>query len=670
MSKRTLHAVLAGINDYLPPVTPLSGCAHDVQVLHDLLEQEDSFDCQITVLTNAQVTKQALVHAWSSALGNAKKGDVVFLYYSGHGTREQADLVFSNIEQDEALECLVCYDSVQYVNDTFAYQMLADKEIHYLISKCIDDVHIITMFDCCHSGGVTRNMLLPGEGDVRTRRYVPTDRMGMKVPQRRWTDFIFAHEIDHGEVQQTGWMSLVPQRPHITMSACQNDESAFEKDGKGIFTNNLLETLARSGSRISYYDLHARVRMLTQNQFRQTPEIYTTRGHENDLLKGWLDRTRVQKGFRCTCTFHPDYGWTIDLGAIHGLSHYSGPVSVFVGKEIYEAGIDHIHGHFSQIQFSRSEARKLDEASAYSGKIDQFTAANTSFYLKPSEEAVEVSSEIEKALRKKEVDTTSSSVIVDVPEQAQYIIIVGEQIRICINDEALRPVTEVTALDPLAVKRLMKAMVHIAQWEYIRSLYNPDYKQAAYPVGMYLYRITPFGTQIEVVFEGDTVYFDYDENALHELTGKMKLKIANDGNVKYYCALLYMSNTFQIYGNMLDGKVVGLNSSESAWVYNGDVIELDLERHVVDFNFEFSIFYLKLLVNPQPFAIDSLEQSPLPTPQQTTGRGIDQEAQRGLKTRKEEAVEVSNWFTRTICFKGRNPHYRIKSEPQEGHGRL
>ena len=137
------------------------------------------------------------------------------------------------------------------------------------------------------------------------------------------------------------------------------------------------------------------------------------------------------------------------------------------------------------------------------------------------------------------------------------------------------------------------------------------------------------------------------------------MSITNNSQTKYYCSILYLSNLFQIYGNILDGKVIGLNAGETAWINNGDTMELELEPHVVEFDYPQSVFYLKLIASTKSFQVETLEQSSLPPPDKRIARGADTKNQRGIKTRREKPEKNVSWFTRTVCFKGRNPHYKI-----------
>jgi hypothetical protein len=67
-------------------------------------------------------------------------------------------------EPDNKLEGIVCYDSI---TEEESGTLLADKELRYLIHQIATkneqgeakagSPHIVTIFDCCHSGENTRN---------------------------------------------------------------------------------------------------------------------------------------------------------------------------------------------------------------------------------------------------------------------------------------------------------------------------------------------------------------------------------------------------------------------------------------------------------------------------------------------------------------------------------
>lgn len=157
---------------------------------------------------------------------------------------------------------------------------------------------------------------------------------------------------------------------------------------------------------------------------------------------------------------------------------------------------------------------------------------------------------------------------------------------------------------------------------------------------------------------GDTIEFDYEINHGDDRSGGLKASVTNRSSTKYYCTILYLSNLFEVAGNILIGKVIGLNPGETAWINNGDIVEFELEPHIVQYNYPHSIFYLKLISSTTPFQVETLEQSPLPSPAINNTRGDLDLSGRGIKTSGINPDKKISWFTRTVCFKGRNPNFQ------------
>ncbi len=660
MSKRKLYAVLAGINEYQSPVTPLQGCMHDVESWREYLDTESSsFQLNVQILQNNEVTKSALVSSLQNALTQASATDVVFFFYSGHGTREFLDPIFATIEQDNALESLVCYDSIVDNGGNVIYNLLSDKELHYIISQYgKEGTHIIIVFDCCHSGGMTRNGLSEKDGACLERRYVPGQRESFILPMRTWDKYLFGNLISKEDVTHTGWLKLVPQLPHVTLSACQNDESAYEQSGHGIFTSNLIDVLRRSNGSLSYYDLQSRTRLFTQNQFRQTPEIYTIRNHEDDLLRIFLDKTTPASSLGCALYYKTNTGWVIDLGAIHGITTYSGPVEIQVNQKNYSLPILEVFPYYSRVELPAGLESLLIPEQAYTANVKNHFSGNTQFFIESNQDEIDFAAILKLQVEKWVLNQGSPFSITGIRNQSAYVIRkASDKILICQNDNYTRPATSVSVNDPDVIARTIQFMRHIAQWEYIRSWCNSQFNGNEYPVRMNFYLILSDLTRQELTTKGDILELKYLRSSSGEWTGKLKVSITNQSRTKYYCSLLYLSNLFQVYGKMLDDKVVGLSGGETTWVYNGDDIELDLESHIIDFNYEYSVFYLKLLACIDPFQVETLEQGPLPAPSLRQHKGDDTAISRGVKTRSERAENNINWFTRTVCFKVHNPLY-------------
>lgn len=79
------HALLVGINDY--PIKPLQGPQFDVIAIKHALKNNMGFEAKnIVTLLNENATKSNILNALDDLVKNTKKGDQVFIYFSGHGT--------------------------------------------------------------------------------------------------------------------------------------------------------------------------------------------------------------------------------------------------------------------------------------------------------------------------------------------------------------------------------------------------------------------------------------------------------------------------------------------------------------------------------------------------------------------------------------------------------
>ncbi|CCD20056.1 peptidase, putative, (fragment), partial [Trypanosoma vivax Y486] len=144
-----VRGLFIGIN-YYGTSAQLSGCCNDVkQVLGTLqkcgmpitsaniLVDEDGFPGR-----SGQPTRHNILRHLAWLVLGAKPGDVLFLFFSGHGTQTKA-------LHDAAEEFDQCLLPVDYEKNG----CILDNDIHkVLLSRLPAGVRLTAVFDCCHSG--------------------------------------------------------------------------------------------------------------------------------------------------------------------------------------------------------------------------------------------------------------------------------------------------------------------------------------------------------------------------------------------------------------------------------------------------------------------------------------------------------------------------------------
>lgn len=169
------RALLIGIDDYtastLPEAKPgrergwpdLKGAANDVRILAGMLVPVYGFEKEnIVTLTNQQATRAAILEAIEHHLVRpARRGDVVFFYFAGHGAQVPNG---ASDEPDRLDESIVPADSRRGAED------IRDKELRPLFNRVLDrGAQLTLLLDHCHSGGAFRGV----PGGARPRGIAP-----------------------------------------------------------------------------------------------------------------------------------------------------------------------------------------------------------------------------------------------------------------------------------------------------------------------------------------------------------------------------------------------------------------------------------------------------------------------------------------------------------------
>jgi metacaspase-1 len=147
----TRRALLIGINYVGHEKGQLSGCHNDVKNMVEYIKDCHGFDpSNITILMDdgqhTSPTKANILQAYRNIVAAAQPGDALFCHYSGHGAKIRDDELRE--EADNADETLVPLDFHE------AGMIRDDDLFKTLVKPLKDDVHLVCLMDCCHSGTV------------------------------------------------------------------------------------------------------------------------------------------------------------------------------------------------------------------------------------------------------------------------------------------------------------------------------------------------------------------------------------------------------------------------------------------------------------------------------------------------------------------------------------
>lgn len=237
-------ALIIGINEYKPSLydmasaqadsrrtwTNLDGCVNDATAMRDLVVAKYAFkEENITTLLNAEASRARIIASLEQLIAKAKKGDVVFIYYAGHGSQVKNSL--SN-EADKKDETIVPADAWKKgVPD------IRDKELAKYFNLLLDKGVLLTVImDSCHSGSGSRgeNFLYepPKARYIEDANYDAMDATIPERPEERGAliyaaaqDFEFAKEHrDENNMPHGAFTSaLLKATQQLSVDASAND---------------------------------------------------------------------------------------------------------------------------------------------------------------------------------------------------------------------------------------------------------------------------------------------------------------------------------------------------------------------------------------------------------------------------------------------------------------
>lgn len=208
---QTRRALVIGLGKQEDPAWQKINGDKDVPLVTEMLGRA-GFDKQhIRTLVNEQATKAAIVQAFMTMAQTAKKGDIVYIHFSGHG-QQMRDR--NGDEADGLDESWIPYDAYrQPCNKDRGEKHLVDDEVNICLSAIRDKIgasgKLLVAIDACHSGDATRDIddgeVARGVGEVFVAAYKMLEQTGSHEQQK------------HANNER--W---------ITLSACESNQVNYE----------------------------------------------------------------------------------------------------------------------------------------------------------------------------------------------------------------------------------------------------------------------------------------------------------------------------------------------------------------------------------------------------------------------------------------------------------
>lgn len=628
---RNLYALIVGIDNYPAPVPRLQGCVNDAESVKSYLQArapKDGNTLILKTLYNENATRTNIVKMFESHLAKATANDIALFYYCGHGSQEPANEAFWESEPDHQCETLVCYDS--RVEDGMD---LADKELATLIDLVAKKgPHTVMIFDCCHSGTITRDLddnfeELPNSFSSRTapvRSSEKKDSKGFRYvrPLSSYLKPSDFEEDTRAIAMATDEPLSVPNPRHVAISAALSSQTAKEttlgNQRRGVFTYSLVKTLTENQGALTYADIVRRVRALVANKVSdQNPQLAVNNQDDANLM--FLSGLTSNKLEYYTLYYDLNLrSWAINGGAAHGMKVNS-QFAIFKGDAMNTRDLKMAIGKGSLKTVEANASRivasiNLDTTLTYKAVITSLPIPKTKIFITGDVAGVSLAKQ---AMMSVGLDGTPSLYIEEVTaaKLAAYILYAhkNQYVITRYTDGPEKPITEqLNGYLPQTAMQAIENLEHIGKWENMLRLDNPQSQLPPDAVKIQIYRQLANGKEEEMGIAGKDIVFSYKKTDTQK--PKFRIKLTNTSDQRLYCVLLYLDSEYSINTELFPEGGIWLEAGEETWGAGGKGIK----AYVPDYNFALSKNEIKdtfkLIVSTEEFDSLLVRQNKLNAP--------------------------------------------------------
>jgi hypothetical protein len=250
----------------------LAACENDA---HDMAALAKTRGIKSSALITKKATRAAVLAGLRSAAKALKSGDFFFLTFSGHGGQVKDA---SGEEPDKKDETWCLYDA-----------QLIDDELYFELSKFGAGVRILVLSDSCHSGTVTREREDPPPPGLRSKMMPLAigdrvyrahadfyDKLQADVMKAAGGKPVIDPDAALAQLTVSGRLNSIASEfkaSSILISGCQDNQSSYDGNQNGAFTEQLLKVWDHGAFAGNYMSFHARIKARMPGY--QTPNLFT-----------------------------------------------------------------------------------------------------------------------------------------------------------------------------------------------------------------------------------------------------------------------------------------------------------------------------------------------------------------------------------------------------------
>ena len=261
-------AVLIGINRYRVPGADLRGCVNDVKNMAKLLTRQYGFATKdIKTLLDFAASKKAIEAAIRKVVAGARRGDVLLVHFSGHGS----NVPDNDGDEADGRDEILCPADLDW-KDPFR-----DDWLRRTFDGMRAGVSLTVITDCCHSGSITRAVQPPDAPMME--RYLPSPWDLVAVESGRGLRGTMRGGLRKSSRSARKSHDVVTaDLPEVLITGCRADQTSADAAIAGGFhgalTYHLVAGLGEGRRPPTYRELHDRVTgRLRRAGFDQVPQL-------------------------------------------------------------------------------------------------------------------------------------------------------------------------------------------------------------------------------------------------------------------------------------------------------------------------------------------------------------------------------------------------------------